>query len=251
MISEDSLDTEDLCRESCLENIYCTAYQFKSQTKECKICKDGQMKNEGNDDIISGICPTVKADLQHEFKEDIQNKIGGNNWWCANATEDGKMCNFPFTINGLKHYKPVGRTCISVDNTKITEFTKDELVSCSPCPGNDPIDGVGYSGYPLFRITKNETEEAVYRNDYSCVTLTECQYLCYITEACLYFNLDFKASGCTQPLQGSCWLKYGMENWRKSLLLHLVIKITKLNVVQNRDGLIGVPALKTVAVEQK
>ena len=88
--------------------------------------------NEENKDIISGLCPKVKAEIQREIKEDIQNKIGGNTWWCA----ADKMCNFPFSINGKKHYKPVGHKCIAADNTLDQEFTENDLVPCSPCQGN-------------------------------------------------------------------------------------------------------------------
>ena len=92
--------------------------------------------NEEKKDIISGLCPKVKADIQREVELDIQNnKIDGDSWWwCAN----GKQCNFPFTINGQKHYKPVEGKCIAADNNTIDKEFEDHtnLVSCSPCSGN-------------------------------------------------------------------------------------------------------------------
>lgn len=91
--------------------------------------------NDENKDIISGLCPKVKAEIQNEIEEDIENnKIVGNIWWwCGDKNQN---CNFPFTINGQKHYKPVGGKCIAVGDINDQEFTEDDLVPCSPCPGN-------------------------------------------------------------------------------------------------------------------
>ena len=77
--------------------------------------------------------------------------------------------------------------------------------------GNQPKYGISYSAFPLIREPETDADETIQKNDYYCVTLAECQYLCYITKLCLYFNLELEesSSSCTRP-SGKCWLKHGM-----------------------------------------
>ena len=46
------------------------------------------------------------------------------------------------------------------------------------------------------------------KNDYKWVTLTECQYLCHLTEMCFYFN--WQARYTSWNTVGNCWLKWGL-----------------------------------------
>ena len=57
-----------------------------------------------------------------------------------------------------------------------------------------PIGGVRYDGFPLDR--------PVGQNNYGMVSLADCQFLCNITDQCLFFNFN--------RTEGTCWLKYGM-----------------------------------------
>ena len=71
--------------------------------------------------------------------------------------------------------------------------------------GNVPMNGVRYSGFPLYSPTRP--------NVYMWTTLAECQYLCHITSLCFYFNWQKGKStlGWSPPAGlGSCWLSYGV-----------------------------------------
>ena len=71
-----------------------------------------------------------------------------------------------------------------------------------------PLERVTYSGFPLLRGPDDWSNG---RNDYKYTTVAECQYLCYITEKCLYFNWLPRDMSSTPPEGlGVCWLKYGM-----------------------------------------
>ena len=116
------------------QDIHCTAFQFKN--KECKTCKTGKIKGKDEDDIISGLCPKVKVDLERVIKKEIEN-IDEENWWCE-KNDNTKKCNFPFKINGQNYFKPFSTTdgdkkCIIADDTY--NFNESQLVPCSPCPG--------------------------------------------------------------------------------------------------------------------
>ena len=147
-----------------------------------------------------------QGQFKKNFKEKIQNNIGGHNWWCATAG-NRKKCNFPFLINGEIHYKPVDEKCITDDTFTYTfrltdkenpkEFLESKLEPCSPCADSDQDTygayyGYAYNGFHLLREPEKAIEEKFQRNDYSCVTLVECQYLCYTTETCLYLNFELK-----------------------------------------------------------
>ena len=137
-------------------------------------------------------------------------------------------------INGEIHFKPIDGKCITDDTFRSTkkdqenpkDFPEGQLEDCSPCEDTDQVTKGVYTGFPLLRESVNATEEKVQRNDYSCVTLVECQYLCYITETCLYFNFELKDSECIQPL-GICWLKYGMGNFESHSLTKFRHKLDK------------------------
>ena len=101
-------------------------------------------------------------------------------------------------LNGLKSLK-----IINVSNNEVWNNYKYTLFKIINS-GNEPKVNIAYSAFPLIREPETTGDEAIHRNDYYCVTLAECQFLCNITNLCLYFNLDLRTS-C-----GKCWLKYGM-----------------------------------------
>ena len=79
-------------------------------------------------------------------------------------------------------------------------FNSENVVGIDFISDNYPRSGYHYSGFPLNNF------EAV--NFYEELSLDECQYLCQITDQCLFFNYSNQSR--------ICYLKHGMGEKKKS-----------------------------------